>query len=473
MSTAVAARLAAVSGGLVVDRDGAARWRDMTISHSGVIRDIIPGPMAGDFHGVRPLDACEHRGLLDATGTVVMPGFVDAHEHLRSFAPGSREGEGQALPELLASSARASEAATAADYRALTALATARLARSGVTSAIDHIYPLHRSGMLAAAHAGHEAVGVRCALAVGVMTKVPDAIRSDPTDVFRLVDQAVDTMLPADRLFVAPVSLRQTDLDAYRASVRFATDRSLRLYTHISESVDEVEQCLAEHGKRPVELLASLGFLREGTVLVHCVHLNEHDISLIADSGATVVYCPTNHAWLAKGTAPVLRMRQAEIPVCLGLDGMPDPFAEYRQAIFAQGSAAGDPGALSTNDAFALGTTAAAGTVGGSGVTGSLEPGAPADFVTLPMLAAPLQPMADPVFSVLRHATAAAVRDVVVAGEPIVRDGALVRANESDLIDRAWAAITGIAERAGNTPPPDWRGGAALYPTNQQGKAIP
>jgi cytosine/adenosine deaminase-related metal-dependent hydrolase len=435
------------AGGIVNDGAGTASVRDLPVGPDGRIIDSATGASA-----------------LDATGTVVLPGFVDAHEHLRSFNPGSRAGEGQALPELLASAARASEAAEPDDYRALTALATARLARVGVTSVIDHIYPLHRPGMLTAALEGHRQIGVRASVAVGIMTKVPDAIRATPQGIFDLIDQVAETDIPAEQLFVAPVSLRQTDVDAYRAAVEFADRRNLRLYTHISESTDEVENCLAEHGVRPVQLLQQIGFLRPGTVLVHCVHLDEKDIQAIAASGARVVYCPTNHLWLAKGTAPVLAMRQAGIEVCLGLDGMGDPFAEFRQAIFAQGSAAGNPGAMTTDEAFALGTRAGASVVAAGAVTGTLAPGSSADFVTVPVDQPPLQPMVDPLYSIVRHATGGAVRDVVVGGRPIIRDGRLVRADPDELIDRAWRAIAGIAERAGAAAPLDWRHLAASAP---------
>jgi cytosine/adenosine deaminase-related metal-dependent hydrolase len=310
--------------------------------------------------------------------------------------------------------------------------------------------------MLEAAIRGHRAVGIRTSVAVGIMTNVPDAIRAVPDEIFRTLDSVVDTVLPAEQLFVAPVSLRQTDLDAYRAAVTFAEQRGLRLYTHISESVDEVERCLAENGVRPVQLLQRMGFLRPGTVLVHCVHLDDADVAAIADSGAAVAYCPTNHLWLAKGTAPVLAMREAGIPVCLGLDGMGDPFAEVRQAAFAQGSAAGDPGALSTDDAYGLGTRAGAAVLDLPNVTGTLEPGSAADFITVRADGVAMQPMTDPLFSAVRHGTGGAVRDVVVGGRAIIRHGRLVAADPDELVDRAWRAVDGIARRAGRPPLRRW-----------------
>jgi 5-methylthioadenosine/S-adenosylhomocysteine deaminase len=437
------------ANGIVIDRSGAA-MRAVHVADDGRF-----GSSAADA------------GLLDAGGALVLPGFVDAHEHLRSFAPGSRGSAGLALPDLLARAARASTAAEAEDYRALSALASARLAAVGVTSAIDHIYPLHRPRMLQAAIEGHHQVGVRTSVAVGIMTKVPDAIRAAPEDIFDIIDSAADSLLPSAQLFVAPVSLRQTDLAVYRAAVEFATRRGLRLYTHISESLDEVEECLATNGVRPVQLLEEIGFLRPGTVLVHCVHLDDADIAAIARSGAAVVYCPTNHLWLAKGVAPVLAMLAAGIPVCLGLDGMGDPFAEVRQAMFAQGSAAGDPGAISTDVAYDLGTRAGAEVFGAAGVTGTIEPGGAADYITVPMTSPELQPMADPLFTAVRHATGAAVRDVVVAGRPIVRDGQLVHVAAEELIDRAWHAVAAIAERAGGPPPRDWRSDAGAQHTRR------
>jgi cytosine/adenosine deaminase-related metal-dependent hydrolase len=347
-------------------------------------------------------------------------------------------------------------------------MAAARTVMSGVTTAVDHVYPLHRPGLLAAVLAGHADVGLRAYLGYGLMTEGPPELVGPLDDQVAAAIAAADTELPAQRLYLAPVSLRQTSLDGYRAAVAAADRTGLRLYTHIAESTDEVEQCVARHGMRPVELLHNIGFLRPGTVLVHCVQLTDHEIELIAANSVAVAYCPSNHLRLAKGFAPVVAMRAAGVRVCLGVDGMDDMFTEMRQAVYAQGSAVGRPGALPSLDALAMATGEGAAAIGAQAAgdsPGRLRAGDRADLVTVRTDFPSWQPLADPVQACVHRGHGRDVADVLVDGEFVVRDGRLHRADPAAIAERAWAATRDLAHRSGREVGADWRWrpGATTY----------
>ncbi|MDF5758321.1 amidohydrolase family protein [Spongiactinospora sp. TRM90649] len=386
---------------------------------------------------------------LDASGLLVLPGLVNTHDHLRSLLPMTRRGDTSGLAEMIRAGQLAGAAATPEDFRALTALAAARMVLSGVTTAVDHVYPLHSPGMLAAVAAGHAEVGLRAHLAYGLTEEYDEQIE--------LAVAAAGDEVPADRLYLAPVSLRQTSADGYRAAARAAERTGLRLYTHIAETRDEVDKCQAEHGLRPVELLYEAGFLRPGTVLVHCVHLNEREIGLLADNEVAVAYCPSNHLRLAKGFAPVVALREAGVRVGLGIDGMDDLFTEMRQAVYAQGQAAGRPGVLGSDAALRMATGEGAAAVG-ERQSGRLRAGDPADLITL-RPGASMRPLADPVQSCVHRAHGQHVADVLVDGEFVVRDGRLVRADERELADRAWRITRDLARRTGREHAADWQWG--------------
>src|SRR5690606_7578097 len=123
---------------------------------------VAPGGPADDVDGVDGVD-----GVVDVTGRLVLPGLVNVHDHLRSLLPATRAAEAMPLPAVVARAAAASAAATAAHYRALSALGAARMVLSGVTSVIDHVYPVHAPGMIEAVVGGHASVGVRASLAIG------------------------------------------------------------------------------------------------------------------------------------------------------------------------------------------------------------------------------------------------------------------------------------------------------------------
>lgn len=386
--------------------------------------------------------------------SLLVPGLVNLHDHLRSMMPTGRRNEGAPLLEVITASSQTQEVAEPEDYRVLTALACSRLLRSGVTSVVDHAYPLHRPGLLEAVVEGQAMTGIRGSVALGIMTRGHAPICTGIDDIVAQAEQAVDQLLPADRLFLAPVSLRQTDPEAYGAAARAAERLGLRLYTHISETAAEVEQCVAEHGLRPVEFLHSVGFLNPGTVLVHCVELSDHEIDLLAETGASVVYCPSNHLKLAKGFARITDLVSAGVRVGLGIDGMESLFHEMRQAIFAQGEATKDTAALSSTTTYEMATTVGADVLGVAGVTGGLD-GAP-DLVRLDTGSSALQPLVDPVWSVVNKVGPGDVTDVVVAGRAVLEDGRLTTVDEADLVDRAWATTRRLADRIGELVPADW-----------------
>ena len=102
---------------------------------------------------------------------------------------------------------------------------------------------------------------------------------------------------------------------------------------HASEQPKELEQCQAEHGCSPIELLDRTGFLGPLASVVHGIHVSEHDIRLLAESGTTVVSCPTTEGNLGDGFPPALAYRDAGVPLAIGTDEnlVLDPFTEVRE----------------------------------------------------------------------------------------------------------------------------------------------
>ncbi|WP_147918855.1 amidohydrolase family protein [Ruania zhangjianzhongii] len=385
-----------------------------------------------------------------AHGAALLPGLVNMHDHLRAFLPTGRASEGVPLTTAITSSSAAQAVAEPEDYRTLTAIAAARQALAGVTSVVDHVYPLHRPGLLEAVVAGHREVGIRGYVALGIMTRGQPDLCTSVAEIANLAERAADQLLPKERLYLAPVSLRQNEPGDYAEAAAAADRLGLRLYTHIAETPAEVEACLAQHGLRPLELLHRAGFLRPGTVVVHGVQLTDTEIELVAATGTIVAYCPTNHLRFAKGVAPVVELLSAGATVTLGIDGMESLFHEMRQAAYAQGQAAGDPGALGSAAAFEMATAAGAQALRlPTGFDGG-------DLVRLDLTAPQFQPLVDPVWSVVHRAGLGDVTDVVVGGRSIVRDGELVLADRFALAEKAAATIRRLAERAGSSVPDVW-----------------
>jgi formimidoylglutamate deiminase len=135
------------------------------------------------------------------------------------------------------------------------------------------------------------------------------------------------------RVGVAPHSVRACPREWLEELGRYAAPESLPLHVHADEQPREIEECVAEHGVRPIELLADAGCLGPHTTVVHATHADGHELDLLADAGARVCVCPTTEANLGDGFVPVQALCERGIGMCLGSDSNVriDPLEELRE----------------------------------------------------------------------------------------------------------------------------------------------
>ena len=135
------------------------------------------------------------------------------------------------------------------------------------------------------------------------------------------------------RVGVAPHSVRACPRDWLEELGRYAESERLPLHVHASEQPREVEECLAEHGCRPIELLARTGCLGPHTTVVHATHADGAELDLLAEADATVCACLTTEADLGDGFLPAARIDHRRIALCIGTDSNVriDPLEELRE----------------------------------------------------------------------------------------------------------------------------------------------
>jgi formimidoylglutamate deiminase len=135
------------------------------------------------------------------------------------------------------------------------------------------------------------------------------------------------------RVGVAPHSVRACPRDWLEELGRYAAAESLPLHVHADEQPREIEECLAEHGLRPLELLAETGCLGPHSTIVHATHADARELDLLAEAGARVCLCPTTEANLGDGFAPVGELCERGIGICVGSDSNVriDPLEELRE----------------------------------------------------------------------------------------------------------------------------------------------
>jgi cytosine/adenosine deaminase-related metal-dependent hydrolase len=213
-----------------------------------------------------------------------------------------------------------------------------------------------------------------------------------------------------------------------REARKLAQSYGARCHTHLAETRDEDDFCLAQFGKRPLEYADELGWLGDDVWYAHGVFFDESEIGRVARTGTGVAHCPTSNMRLGSGIAPLLSWLKQGVRVGLGVDGSAsndsgDLLAEVRQAMLLQRVAHG-PAAFTARHALELGTRGSAAVLGRDDI-GSLAAGKAADLALfnlnqLAYAGAWHDPLAALVFCA---PTKAAL--VMVNGKIIVKDGQL------------------------------------------------
>jgi 5-methylthioadenosine/S-adenosylhomocysteine deaminase len=218
-------------------------------------------------------------------------------------------------------------------------------------------------------------------------------------------------------------------------------ERKITLQIHLSETEGEVQECVKAHGKRPAAYLDELGFLGSRTLLAHGVWLDEAELELIAERGATVVSNPVSNMKLAVGGfLPYPQAARAGVALGLGTDGVSsnsnlDMFEELKILALGQKHASGDPSTLPADEALAIARGLRSSALGAT----PLEPGQPADFLLIrgsdPQLSA-----GDLDADLVYAAGGSVVDTTVVAGRVVMRDRVVPGADELVAEVRARAA---------------------------------
>ena len=242
----------------------------------------------------------------------------------------------------------------------------------------------------------------------------------------RAEDLAAAASGPEVRVGAAVHSVRAVDPASIKVAVDWTRDRGAPLHFHASEQPAENEQCLAVHGRTPVEVIAEAGGLGPDATLVHATHATEQDRALIGEAGAHCCFCPTTEHDLADGVGSAEALARAGARLCVGSDShaVVDLLSEVRAVELDQRAATGNRGVFGVEELAAMATTTGYRSLGWPD-GGSLEAGALADFATVGLDSVRLAGIDDDgaLAAVIFAAAAADVRHLVVGGRAIVRGG--------------------------------------------------
>jgi formimidoylglutamate deiminase len=260
---------------------------------------------------------------------LAIPGFVDAHCHgfQRSLRGRDRGGDFWSWrEEMLDLAGSLSVEDVRRDY-----VEVYRELKANGYTAVGEFHYLGLAEARAAAEAAAEAgieitVLYACYLRGGIPRFRQESVSEYLSELEALRAEGI-------RVGVAPHSVRACPADALLELGRYALEHDLPLHVHADEQPREIEECLAEHGLRPIELLARQGCLGRRTTVVHATHADGHELDLLRESGSRICVCPTTEANLGDGFLPVARVCHREIGMCIGSDSNVriDPLEELRE----------------------------------------------------------------------------------------------------------------------------------------------
>jgi formiminoglutamate deiminase len=241
--------------------------------------------------------------------------------------------------------------------------------------------------------------------------------------------ERVEGLEPADgvRIGAAIHSVRAVNPEAAAQIASFAAERSWPLHAHVSEQPAENEDCISTYGQTPTGLLAEAGALSERFTAVHATHPEAADVGLLGGAGCGVCLCPTTERDLADGVGPARSLAEAGARLSLGTDShaLIDVFEEARAVELDERLETGERGGHSAAELLRAGTEGGCGAIGWP-EAGRIEPQGLADLVTVSLDGVRLAGISadHAIDSVVFAASAADVRDVIVGGRFVVRDGA-------------------------------------------------
>jgi 8-oxoguanine deaminase len=386
----------------------------------------------------------------DAGNHVLLPGLINTHHHFyqtltRAWAPVANAPLFPWLQNLYPVWARL----TPQDLELAATVALAELMLSGCTTAADHHY-LFPAGMEDAIDVEIAAVrrlGMRATLTRGSMTlgeddgglppqstvQSPETVLADSERLIREYHERGEGAVI--QIALAPCSPFSVTKEIMAESAAMADRLDVRLHTHLAETLDEEQFCLDTFGLRTVDYLDSVGWLTDRTWLGHGIHFSDAEIARLGAAGTAVAHCPTSNMRLASGTARVLELEEAGVPVGLGVDGSASNDAsnmilEARQALYLQRLRYGAQ--VPVERALGWATRGSAAVLGRPDL-GQLAPGLQADLALFRLDDLRFSGSHDPVSALLLCAADRADR-VMVAGEWRVVDGQIPGLDVAGLI---------------------------------------
>lgn len=382
--------------------------------------------------------------IIDCKGKAVMPGLINCHGHaamtlFRNYADDLK------LMDWLFKKIIPLEDKLNDEYVYWgSKLAILEMLRSGTTTFTDMYFFMNST-----AKAGIES-GIRATLSRGL---VGDSKGGEINEKFQeaisFYNEYNDSGNGRIKVNFGPHSVYTCSIPFLKSINAKAEEMGVAMQVHISETRDEVENCIKEHGMSPVKLLDEIGLLKPSTIGAHCVVLDDEDIDILASRKVNVAHNPGSNLKLASGIAPVSKMMEKGINVCLGTDGAAsnnnlDMFEEIRTSTYIQKVYTNDPTALSVDEVLKMATVNGAKALGLPKL-GVIETGMKADLIVINTNKAHYYPKYNTKAALVYSGNSSDVETVIIDGKLVMENNSILTIDEEEVfyeINRLSTKIT-------------------------------
>jgi len=403
------------------------------------------GAIAGIGEGIRNQHKGEADLIIDGSATLALPGLVNTHTHaamtlLRGYA------DDMILQDWLSQKIWPLEAhLVQSDVYWGTKLACLEMIKSGTVAFNDMYFMMDE-----AARAVGEA-GVRATLSYGFIDLFSAEKRENECKATEKLAAHIRSLNnPRIKAAVGPHAPYTVSPEGLKWCAEFAAQEKIGIHIHLSETEKEVNDCVAQHGKRPAALLDECGILTPRTMAAHCCWLDESECALLGKRGVSVSHNPSSNMKLATNRAmPYQGLSGAGANVCLGTDGCAsnnnlDMFEEAKTAALLQKFFWNNPTLLPAHEALAMATIHGAKGLGLG--TGSLVAGSPADLILVSLTTACNTPLHNATSNLVYSCNGGAVETTICDGRVLMLEREIP--GEEQILTGAARAAGDLVKRA-------------------------
>ena len=429
-----------------------------------ILRDVTVVVEGNTIVGITHEEVTRADDIIHVEEGIVVPGFVNLHNHalngptLKGIVDDyDRTGtSGSLIYNLLMPLGDLSTHGTSEeDIRAIYRLALLEIIKSGTTTMLDMWRPAHRGFLDVSKELGMRAYG-----APYVISTPPTGVDANGIPTYATTDESLEMMHFQSifdeydegasgriRVVLGPHGTDTCSPELLRAVRRKADELDTLITIHAAQSRVEATKIQERYGLSPIEYLQSTGIVGPDVIAAHCIFADDNDMAILRDSGTSVAICPMT---FARGgiTAPFERFASRGIRTGIGTDGYGfDYIEELRAAGIVSKLRVQQSHVATAGELLKAGTEVGAAALGRSDL-GRIEVGAKADLAVIDLGRAGLQPVRNPVKSLIWYSSATDVSAVMIDGQTRVRDGKAVGVDENSIITAGVHAMGRLWDRA-------------------------